>query len=159
MNGAHLHLLINHFPIVGLVFSLGVLVVATARRRPDLARTGLVMLVVVALISIAVYLTGKPAEEIVESLPGTSDRLLERHQEAGLIAFIALEVLGAFSLLSLIAHRRPQPFPSWLLYTLLVLTLAVAGWVGWTSSIGGQITHPEARPGFNPVLPTINLEE
>jgi uncharacterized membrane protein len=159
MNAAHLHILINHFPIIGLIFSLGIFLVAAVRKRPDLARTALVMLVVVALISIAVYLTGEPAEEIVESLPGTSETILERHEEAGLIALVALEVLGALSLLVLIAHRRPQPLPGWLLYTLLVLAVVVTGWVAWTSSIGGQITHPEARPGFDPAIATIDLEE
>jgi uncharacterized membrane protein len=149
MNGAHLHLVLNHFPVMGLIFCLAMLMAGILRKSEELTRTGMVFLIAVAVISIPVYLTGEPAEEIVEHMPGVSEQALESHEEAGLMALITLEVIGAFALLGLLINRRPMPLPRWLAPTLLVLAIALTGWVGWTSYIGGQITHPEARPGFD----------
>lgn len=80
MNGAHLHLMINHFPVVGLLFGLVMLVVAQLRRNSDLARTGLVALVIIAIITIPAYLTGEPAHDVVQHLTGISEEVLERHE-------------------------------------------------------------------------------
>lgn len=149
MNGAHLHLILNHFPIVGLVFSLILLAVALYRKSPELTRAAAVAFVAVAVVAIPVYLTGEPAEEIVEHMPGVTEEIIERHETAGLVSLIALEVLGAASLLGLVASRGAPTPPRWLGPTLLTLGLAASAWVGWTSSLGGQITHEEARPGFD----------
>lgn len=156
MNAAHLHLVLNHFPVMGLIFCLALLVAGMLRESPELVRTGLVFLVAVAVISIPVYLTGEPAEEIVEQLAGVSEAALEAHEDAALVSLIALEVIGALALFGLIAERRRQPPPRWLAPTLLALVIAVTGWVGWTSYLGGQIAHPEARADFQP---PVELEE
>lgn len=149
MNGAHLHLILNHFPIVGLIFSLMLLGAALYRKSPELTRAAAVAFVAVALVAIPVYLTGEPAEEIVEHMPGFAEEIFERHETAGLVSLIALGVLGAVSLLGLVVSRGAPALPRWLGPTLLALGLAASAWVGWTSSLGGQITHEEARPGFN----------
>jgi uncharacterized membrane protein len=150
MNGAHLHLVLNHFPVIGLIFCLAMLMAGILRKSEELTRTGIVILIAVAVISIPVYLTGEPAEEIVEHLPGVSEPALESHETAGKLSLITLEVIGALALLGLLFNRRPRSLPRWLAPTLLVLVIALTGWVGWTSYIGGQITHPEARPDFDP---------
>ena len=68
MNGAHLHLVLNHFPVIGLIFCLAMLMAGILRKSEELTRTGMVILIAVAVIAIPVYLTGEPAEEIVERL-------------------------------------------------------------------------------------------
>lgn len=149
MNGAHVHLVLNHFPVIGLIFCLALLLAGMLRKSPELTRTGLVILIAVAIISIPVYMTGEPAEEIVEHLPGVSEQMLNQHEDAGRLAFITLEVVGAFALLGLLIFRRPKELPRWFAPSLVALVIALTGWVGWTSYLGGQITHPEARPGFD----------
>ncbi len=149
MNGAHLHLVLNHFPVIGLIFCLAMLMAGILRKSEELTRTGMVILIAVAVISIPVYLTGEPAHEIVEGMPGISEEALHSHEDAGRMALITLEVIGAFALLGLLMNRRPRSLPRWLAPSLLVLVIALTGWVGWTSYIGGQIAHPEARPGFD----------
>jgi uncharacterized membrane protein len=148
MNGAHLHLVLNHFPVIGLIFCLAMLLAGILRKSEELTRTGMVILIAVAVIAIPVYLTGEPAEEIVEHMPSASEQALESHEDSGRMALITLEVIGAFALLGLLMNRRPMPLPRWLAPALLVLAIALTGWVGWTSYLGGQINHPEARPGF-----------
>jgi uncharacterized membrane protein len=148
MNGAHLHLVLNHFPVIGLLLGLIILAVAQLRHNHDLARTGMFALVAIALITIPVYLTGEPAEEIVEHVPGFSEEILERHEWAALIAIFLTEIVGILALVGLVAYRPPKELPGWFLPALLFVCLVAVGWVGWTSSVGGQISHEEARPGF-----------
>ncbi len=157
MNAAHIHLVLNHFPIIGMIFSVVLVLTGRARRNPELARAGVMTMVITALIAIAVYLTGEPAEEIVEHLAGRSEDIIELHETAGLVSLISLEVLGAFSFLGLIAYRRPSVMPNGFLLTLLLLGLAVGTWVGWTSHLGGQISHEETRPDFN--APSVTIGE
>jgi uncharacterized membrane protein len=148
MNGAHLHLVLNHFPVIGLVFAVGLLAVAQFRRNPELARVAAASLVVVAAVSIIVYMTGEPAEEIVEELPGMSHDLIEAHEEAALIALFLLEGLGVLALAGLFFFRDPKPLPKWFVPGLLAMSLIAVAWVGWTSHLGGHISHPESRADF-----------
>ncbi len=148
MNGAHLHLMINHFPVIGLIISSAILAVALLRRSDEITRVGAVLLVFVALITIPVYITGEPAHEIVEHLPGASEDMLHAHEDVAVYAMILIEILGAAALIGLVAFRNKPVLPRWFAPSLFVLGLAAAALVGWTSSIGGQIMHPEARPDF-----------
>jgi uncharacterized membrane protein len=149
MNGAHLHLMFNHVPVIGLFCCLALLLAGQWRKNPDLVKAGLVALVIVALISIPVYLSGEPAEEIIEELPGISDDLIHAHEDGAIWAFIGLEVLGALALLGLVGFRPPKQLPQWLVPAVLVLGLLTMLWVGWVSALGGRIVHPESRPDFS----------
>lgn len=148
MNAAHVHLILNHFPVIGLLFGLAMLALAQLRQNRDLARAGMVALVAIAIITIPVYLTGEPAEEVIEHVPGFSRELVGRHEWAASIAIFLNEIVGVVALVGLFAWRPPKAPPRWFQPTLLVLCLIAVCWVGWTSLLGGEISHPEARPGF-----------
>jgi uncharacterized membrane protein len=148
MNPAHLHLAINHFPVIGLVFGAAILAAAMIRRSDELARVGAILMIFVALITIPVYLTGEPAEEIVEHLPGASEDILHAHEDIAVWAMILIEIIGAAALVGLVAFRDKSTLPRWFVSSLLVSSLIGVALVGWTSSLGGQIMHPEARPDF-----------
>ena len=148
MNPAHFHLMINHFPVIGLVIGAAVLCAAMLRRSEELARVGAILLIFVALITIPVYLTGEPAEEIVEHLPGASEDLLHAHEDVAIYAMILIEIIGAAALIGLVAFRNKSALPQWFAPGLFVLSLVAVVLVGWTSYVGGQIMHPEARPNF-----------
>ncbi|HET6567629.1 MAG TPA: hypothetical protein VFG50_06670 [Rhodothermales bacterium] len=149
MNGAHLHLLINHIPGIGLVVGVLILVYGTVRRKPDVVDVGLWVFVVTALVSVAVYLTGEPAEEIVEHMADVSHDMIEVHEEAAIFALISTSILGLLSIAGLATRRRGTP--RWL----AVLTIVVAFWAASVlvrvSYLGGQVHHPEARSSFTPV--------
>ena len=145
MNLAHLHLMLNHIPLVGIGFTTLLLILAMLRRSNELINIALVFVVVVALWAIPVYLTGEPAEEIVEDLPGVSEQLIEEHEEQAEIAFIFVEVTGALALISLIVRLYSDKFGHRLaLLTLLVLIIS-SGLMAWTANLGGKIRHPEIR--------------
>jgi uncharacterized membrane protein len=144
MNAAHIHLMLNHVPLFGALAVTVLLVVALVRRQQAVARAGLVVAVLAALVSVVVYLTGEPAEEMVENLPGVSEAVMEVHEEAALVATI---ILGAFAVLAvygLIAFRHSVTMR--FTKILLVVSLAPLGAMSYTAYLGGQIRHSEIRP-------------
>ena len=52
MNLAHLHLLLNHFPIIGTLIGLGLFAVSFLGKNDDLKRASLMVLAVVALLAL-----------------------------------------------------------------------------------------------------------
>lgn len=75
MDGAHFHLMLNHFPIIGMTFASPLLLLAWGTKSEDLIRVGLGLVSLTGLLAVATFLTGEPAEEVVENLPGVAKRL------------------------------------------------------------------------------------
>ena len=117
MNPAHLHLILNHVPVVGTLFGLALLGWGLLRKSEELTKTSLGILIIIALLAIPVYLTGEPAEEIVEHLPGVNEASIEQHEEAALVAFVGILIVGAAALVSLVLFGRSKPVPNCLSVT------------------------------------------
>lgn len=146
MSTVHLHLLLNHLPVIGTVIGLFLLAYAALRKDEGLVRVCLGLFAALAVVALATFLTGEPAEEAVEGLAGVSESVIERHEEAALLATIALGALGALSLGALLWFRR-RALPRFAAVLFLAAALVPAGAMGWTANLGGQIRHSEIRPG------------
>jgi uncharacterized membrane protein len=146
MSLVHLHLLLNHVPVVGAVFGLLFLVVALVRRDGALAKVSFAFLALVGAVSVAVFMTGEPAQEAIEKLPGFSERLIDRHEDAALLATIVAGTMGALALASLILYRR-RALPRWLTMLGLVAAVGASAMMAYTANLGGQIRHSEIRAG------------
>src|SRR4030066_291561 len=94
MNWPHIHLIINHFPVVGFLSGLLFVAYAMIRKSEELQKTGLGFLVLVALIMVPVYFTGDQAGDIMERLPDVSRSLVEQHEEAASVALTGVLILG-----------------------------------------------------------------
>lgn len=147
MNAAHLHLLLTHLPVVGAVFAVLLLAAALLTRCRTVRRIALAAVVVVGLLGLPTYFSGEGAEDAVEGLPGVSEALVERHEDAATRSLVALEVAGVLSLLALAATIRARRVPAWIVAATLLVTLVSAGLLGWTANLGGQIRHTEIRAG------------
>jgi hypothetical protein len=145
MNWAHVHLLINHVPVIGVLGILLVFVYGLARKSDEVKLLGLGLFVLIALITIAVYLTGGAAENMVKNLPGVTQSSIGTHEEMALLALVLMELLGVVALGGLFLFRKSGAFPQWYIALLLVIALASAGVVGLTANLGGQIRHTEIR--------------
>lgn len=146
MSLVHLHLLLNHVPVVGVVFGLLFLVVALARRDGGLAKVAFAFLAFIGAVSVAVFMTGEPAQEAIEKLPGFSERLSDRHEDAALLATIVTGTMGALALAALILYRR-RALPRWLTMLGAVSALGASAMMAYTANLGGQIRHSEIRAG------------
>jgi uncharacterized membrane protein len=148
MNAAHLHLILNHVPVLGTAFGLTLLAWALMRRSEELEKVSFGVLVIVALLAIPAYLTGEPAEEMVEHLPEVNHDAIEEHEDAATFAFAGVLVLGSVTFGGLIFFRRRKPIPEWLAILVLVLSVLVFAMMVRTAYLGGFIRHPELRPTF-----------
>ncbi len=147
MSGAHVHLLLNHIPVLGTAFGLLLLLFGMVKKSEELKKVSLGIFVITAIVTLPVYFTGEPAEEVVEHLPGVSKSIIEPHEEAGLIALIGVEILGLFALGGLFRFRHSDRLPGWFITTALVLSVVVGGLMARTANLGGQIRHTEIRSG------------
>lgn len=149
MDAAHLHLLLNHVPVIGLVFSALLLAYGLSTRSVDVTKASFWALGLVAAAAAVVYLTGEPAEHLVEGLPGFSEAAMERHETAALWATWAAVAAGAVALGGLYMYRGvgvPRRFG----VLVLVLSLAALLPMAWTANLGGQVRHEEIRGGGEP---------
>lgn len=142
MSVIHLHLLLNHVPVIGTFFVALVLAVAIWRRNDGMAKLGLFMMVGIGLVAVAVYFTGEPAEEAVEKLAGVAEGMIHEHEEAAELAFIGSSAAGVLAL-ALLAWSRGKQLRRSLASMALVAVLAVAGLMTRTANLGGQIRHTE----------------
>ncbi|HET6618201.1 MAG TPA: hemerythrin domain-containing protein [Gemmatimonadota bacterium] len=144
MNAAHIHLMLNHVPLFGALAVTILFAVGLYRRQQGLARGGLVVALLTAIVGVVVYLTGEPAEELVENLPGVSEAVLETHEEIALIATIVSGAYGVLALVGLFAFRHGVTMR--FTRVLLLSSLVPLGAMAYTSYLGGQIRHSEIRP-------------
>jgi uncharacterized membrane protein len=144
MNAAQIHLMLNHMPVIGLIFVVIALGAGVLTRKDTLVRFGLVLLVGLGLAVIPVFLSGEPAEEGVEHMAGVTERAIEPHEDMARIATIALVGLGLFALIGLLRTRR-RPVGRELTAAALILSVAAGAMLAWTAHLGGQIHHPELR--------------
>ena len=147
MTAAHLHLLLNHVPVLGTAFCFAVLLYGVVRRSADALRVALVGLVLVALATIPTYLSGQEAEHQVEGQPGVTHDAIEEHEEAALFALIGAEVLGVGAAAALYLGRGNRVAPRGLLMALLALCALGFTVMARVANLGGQVHHPEIRQG------------
>jgi uncharacterized membrane protein len=147
MNPAHLHLMLNHVPVLAVPFGLAVLGWAMFRSRPEFARLALIVFIFSALATIPTYLTGEPAEDAIEGVAGAIEPWVEPHEEAALVSLILGEALGVLAIAGLWSARRAVAPSRPMLMTSLVLALATAGSLAYTANLGGLIRHTEIRSG------------
>lgn len=143
MNLPHLHLLLNHVPTVGFGAGLGLFFLALINRDDPLQRQSLRIIVLVALVSIPVYLTGVAAGRLIGGLAGVSDVRVRIHADAALLAFVGMELTGAVAWLALWQARRfRRPLRS-TIAAVVLLSVASFGLMARAAYIGGMIRHPE----------------
>lgn len=145
MNLAHLHLLLNQIPVLGTVFGFGLLLFGLIRKSDDVVKASLGLFVIAALVAVPVYLTGEPAEEVVEHTAGVAESIIEQHEESALLSLIAMEALGVLALGWLFLSRRARQIPTWFAGAFLILSVVTGGLMAQTANLGGQIRHAEIR--------------
>ena len=148
---AHLHLAINHVPIIGLaVACLPVLIGILFHSRGALA-SGLLAVILCAGVMPAIMETGEAAQE--SFVDGSIDpgmdiagkaafREHSHRAKATAPVVYAAGILAAVSLLALIRFPRQAAWIGWAV--LLGSTLSIALSV-WTAEAGGRMRHTEFR--------------
>jgi uncharacterized membrane protein len=147
INFAHLHLLLNHFPVIGTIIGFCLFVLSLVGNNEDLRRAGLLIFAGLALLTIPTFVSGFGAQSDITGRPGVSDALMERHEGAAMLSFWFMEITGALALVALWqSHRFSRPsrrnISAVLCFSLITVVLMAR-----TGNTGGDIRHPEVRAG------------
>ncbi|MCC6425067.1 MAG: hypothetical protein IT447_16460 [Phycisphaerales bacterium] len=147
MTGVHLHLLLSHVPVIGILIGVVLLAWGTLRRSDDLSKASLILFIVLTLLSIVTLLTGESAEDTAERLAGVDKASIERHEDAAKLAAISMYVLGAASLAVLVIVQWFRRAARGALVAVLLLSIVSAGMMVWTANLGGKVRHTEILSG------------
>ncbi len=159
MNDAHLHMVVNHFPIIGLFFGIGILAYGIIKKQAILVNTAYVMFIVCMIMAKATMMTGEGAEEIVEEL-GISHDLIHEHEEIAETFMKVLYALGILSILGLVANVKKHEKASFFSYVVIILAIGSAVLSKNVGTSGGEIRHTEIREnGFNINTSEANSEQ
>jgi hypothetical protein len=153
----HLHLLLNHFPTVGMIVGFGVFLLALAKKSEDLKRGGLAVLFVIALLSLPTYMTGYSAQKSVKGMPGVSQGVIDLHQRSALMALMFMEATGVAAWYGLWYSRGRRPAGAGNTAVVLLLAAVTIGLMASAANVGGEIRHPEILNAANEVPATEGL--
>jgi hypothetical protein len=107
-----------------------------------LLKTALIGFVFSALVAIPVFLTGEPAEEVVENIPGITHEIIHEHEEAAEFSIWMIEILGLISLVSLFAADKYARILRMMIYIFGIISVVT---LVYTAMEGGKIRHEELR--------------
>lgn len=145
MDYAHIHLLLTHFPIIGTLIGTGILLYGVLSKNEVGKKIAYILFVLMALLTIPVFISGGEAEEIVEHLPGVSESIIEEHEELAEAAIWLMALLGVLSIVafSLLAMKKTRF--SFIHPLTLIVALSTFGVFAKVGNLGGQIRHSEIR--------------
>lgn len=146
-NSAYLHLMLNHFPEIGAGALLIFFLYAVSSKNDKMIKFTLILILLLSLLTIAVFITGNNAEGSVKGLEGAIEENIEPHQDFATKSFFVMELIGAVAFGGLIFFRAPKFIPRW--FTILIITLMVVvnGMMLYTAHLGGKIFHQEIIQG------------
>lgn len=147
LNLAHLHLLLNHFPIIGTIIGVALLLTSFVGKNQDLRRGSLIVFAGIALLSIPTFLSGVGAQIIVHGQPGVTDELIKRHEGSAMLSLWFVLATGSFALVGLWQSFRFARPARWNIATVLLFSLLTAGLMARTGNTGGDVRHTEIRTG------------
>jgi hypothetical protein len=161
MNFVYLHLLLNHFPIIGTLVGLGLLLISLFGKNDDLRRASLIIFPAMALLAILVFFSGSGAQGAIKKLPGVSEAMIERHQGAAMLALLFMEITGALSVVALWkSHEASRTARwNWSLSAVLLFSMITAGLMARVGTTGGDIRHPEIGTGNEEVAETSTISK
>lgn len=163
MSEHHLHLLVNHVPIMGCFFGLIVLIAGMVMGNKTVKRTGYIMLVASAVFTLPAFFTGEGAEEVVEELGTASHDVIHEHEEMAELSLWLAEIMGIAAFISLMLDIRNHKWNALMNILTLVISILCFGSLIRTGNSGGEIRRPEIRSttseAFLKHYPTLQIEK
>ena len=144
MNYPHLHLMMNHAPVIGAVVAILLLAWALVKRRRDMIRLALAVTLLTGLSTYPAFFTGDEAHEQLEKVQGFDDDMVEEHEEAADWALYAMLAAAAVAAAGLWVSRKDREVPRWAGLLTMVVLLWAFSVLARTAYLGGMIRHPEA---------------
>jgi len=148
MNDAHIHLLVNHLPIILPMIAVIARIVAFFMDSDALKRFAMIILILSGICAFASMQSGERAEEVIESTVFFSETHIEAHEEAAETFAIFSYVIAAMAIVSLWADFKKKSFAVIMTEITLGLCIVSFYFAQKTGTTGGEIRHEEIRKGF-----------
>ncbi|WP_396164661.1 hypothetical protein [Flavobacterium sp.] len=145
MNDAHVHMVVNHFPIIGTIFGLGILISGIVMKNNVIKNVAYVLFCISAIFGFASMFTGEGAEEIAENLPSITDQIIHEHEEMAEKLALVLYVLAGISLVGLYLNFKKHAKSNLVSYFAFVIALVAVFFGKQTGTTGGEVRHTEIR--------------
>ena len=144
MDWPHIHIAINHFPIIlALVGTLSAILGLVFGRR-GLWLYGTASITLAALTAVPTYFTGGPAEHALNRPWWMARGAIHAHESSALISTILLAVAGIAAAVAwrrIVRYPRELVLPGWLRAAVLLTAIAASASIAYTSLLGGAIVH------------------
>jgi uncharacterized membrane protein len=138
---AYLHLLSNHFPILGSLFGILLLVVALLKPNLNTTFSAYIILIISGIGGIVAYFTGEPAEESIEHVRGISHKVIHIHEEMAENSLFFIFLLTATAIIGLWAERAKWESTKKIELFALVVGIVAFILFAFTGYLGGHIRH------------------
>jgi uncharacterized membrane protein len=138
-------MVVNHFPIIGTIFGLGILIFGIFLKNNSLKNTAYFLFIIAAVFGFLSMNTGEGAEEIVEDFPNIGKKIIHEHEEIAEKLALVLYALGLVSIIGLyltIKNNAKANLVSYLAVIIAVVAVFLGKQVGTS---GGEIRHTEIR--------------
>lgn len=155
MNPVLIHLTLNHAPVFGAGAGFLLLGYALLRGNAAFQRLAYVVLVLAALATPAVFLSGHASEDKVEGLIGVAEMRIHAHEEAGEGAAIAMVAVGILAAAQLVLGGLPDMarLRAKGAYGVLLGAALTFGWAAYAAHMGGLIRHGAELGSPGPLAP------
>lgn len=145
MNDAHLHMVVNHFPIIGIIFGLGILIIGVVLKNNTLKNTAFGLFIVAAIFAAVSMATGDGAEEMVENFPTIGKQIIHEHEEMAEKLALVLYVLGVVSIGGLFLNFKKHSKAALVSFLAIIIAAVGVFLAQQTGTTGGEIRHTEIR--------------
>jgi len=160
MDSTHLHLVVNHFPIVGSFIGTVILIFGIILNSSGILRkTSFILLIGVAIAALVTFYSGEGAEHAVEKIPGIAESYIEEHEDHGKLFLTAAIITGVLSALGLLYEHFAKRNFKLLSYAVIFAALATCLFAIQTGNSGGEIRHTEIRTDAGSAPDSGNLPE
>lgn len=152
MNDAHLHMVVNHFPIIGTILAIGILIAGLLTKNIGIKNTSYFVFIIAAIFGAFSMGTGEGAEELVENMPTIGKGIIHEHEEIAEKLAIVLYVLGILSIVAIYLNYKKNSKEKMVSFVILGIAIASLAIVQKVGTSGGEIRHTEIRTSTSSTL-------
>lgn len=145
MIGAYPHLFINHLPVLGTIIGMLILGTGMFLKNDTVKQTGLGTSVFAAVSSILALFTGDFANEVVKTIPGIQESIIEYHENMAYMSLWILIPSGVISAMAFYSIMKKEKAAKNMVIAAMALSFITAGMMTYVGKTGGRIRHTELR--------------
>ena len=145
MNLAHVHIVINHIPSLGMVVAACLLIFSLQKKNDGLKKISFQLLVAMSLMALPTFMTGSAAEAMIRNQSDATKGLIQAHENAAIWTLALISITGTFAWFGLWQYRRFSRPGIGNTAIVVILSLLTAAAILRTANMGGDITHTEIR--------------